>query len=228
MYVLENLFEIYWLLCLFASLMFGCSFLISYVMYEKNLISISLHCAIGCYFPFLVFSFDLGFFPFHLYACKGIFQVSRKEEKCIGKYFLSKLTSYSLFSPILHFLLYFLCLSIICWLDVCVIEFILNPLIYMFLCELDARIPIYIYIYIIWYESKLISFQLHCAWRGYFLFSSLHLISVSFPTICRHIWEFFRLLKSKRRKSGNTTHASVIRIPCSFLFRTVHHSSLLY
>ena len=53
--------------------MFGCLFLISYVMYEKNLISISLHCAIGCYFPFLVFSFDLGFFPFHLYACKGIF-----------------------------------------------------------------------------------------------------------------------------------------------------------
>ena len=41
-------------------------FLISFVIYCRNLISFSLHFSIGCYFPFLVFSSDLGFFAQHL------------------------------------------------------------------------------------------------------------------------------------------------------------------
>ena len=68
------------------------------------------------------------------------------------KVFLDKFSSYSLFSPISHCSIYLLCLGMICWLYLCIIEFIsnmfvcwmhvctrefiLNPLIAMFVCEL--------------------------------------------------------------------------------------------
>ena len=45
------------------------------------------------------------------------------------KVFLDKFSSYSLFFHISHCSIYFLCLGMICWLDLCMIEFIWNMLI---------------------------------------------------------------------------------------------------
>ena len=62
--------------------------------------------------------------------------MSREQEKCMKKYFLSKFTSNSLLSPISHCSLSLLCLGIICWLDLCAIVSILNMLIFVFVCAL--------------------------------------------------------------------------------------------
>ena len=141
------------------------------------------------------------------------------------KYLLGKFTLYFLFFPISHCSLSLLYFGINCWLDVSVIEFILNMLISIFVCEVDVGMSIFFFfgMRINWFSSNYI-----VSLEVIFLFSSLHLISVSFPTIGKHIWEFFRLLGRKRRKSGNTSHVSLLRIPCSVPFRTVHHSFLLY
>ena len=64
-YVWKNLFFMRLFLCLFVRLMFGMLFLISLVVCKMNLISFSLHVAVRCYFPFLAFSSDLGFFANH-------------------------------------------------------------------------------------------------------------------------------------------------------------------
>ena len=142
------------------------------------------------------------------------------------KYFLGKFTPYSLFFPISHCSLSLLYLCIICWLDVCVIEFILNLLISMFVCEVDARMSIFFLF--VWYENKLISFQLRCALRGYFPFlvftSNLNFFSYHGQTYMR----ISQVSGSKRRKSGNTSDVSLLHIPCSLPFCTVHRYSLLY
>ena len=52
-------------LCLFVRFMFSILFLISLVVGEKNLIYFSLPVAMRCYFPFLAFSSNLGFFANH-------------------------------------------------------------------------------------------------------------------------------------------------------------------
>ncbi|KAJ9678091.1 hypothetical protein PVL29_022854 [Vitis rotundifolia] len=59
------------------------------------------------------------------------FQLSREQEKCIGKYFLGKFTPYSLFSPFS-----------LCILRAREVEFIFNTLISLFVCELGVRLSI--------------------------------------------------------------------------------------
>ena len=133
------------------------------------------------------------------------------------KYFLGKLTPYSQFFPILHHSLPLLCLGIICWLDACVIEFILNSLISMFLCEVDARMSIF-FSFFFWYENKLISFQLYCAWRCYFPILVFTSNIGFFLAIGKQIWEFFRFPGNKGSKSRNTSHVSLLSIPCCLSF----------
>ena len=130
--------------------MFGFLFMILLVFYEMHFISLSLYFLMGCYFPFLVFSSELGFFAPHWYACNLIFQVSREQEKCMRTYFLDKFTSYSLFSAITHCSLCLLCLNIIFWVEVCFIELILNMFIFVFACALYVWIFIYHLVGFLW------------------------------------------------------------------------------
>ena len=69
---------------------------------ENKLIFFQLHCVFRGYFPILISTSNLGFFPHHWQAYMGIFQASWEQEKEIGKYFSCKFTSYSLFCAVSH------------------------------------------------------------------------------------------------------------------------------
>ena len=118
----------------------------------------------------LVFSCDLSFFCKHFWAYHWIFQVSRKQEKFMRKYFLYKITSYSLLSAISQFSLSLLCVGIICWF---VLFFVFFVFCFLFVISLILG------------EKTRFPFSSILPWNVIVLFSSFHLMSVSLPTICK-------------------------------------------
>ena len=97
----------------------------------------------SCWFPFCsIFPWNVSFLfsSFRLMSVSkatiynritSFFQVIREQVKCMKKYFFSKFHSNS---PVSRRSLCLLCLGIIFWLYVCVIEFIENVLISVFGC----------------------------------------------------------------------------------------------
>ena len=143
------------------------------------------------------------------------------------KFFIDKYTSYSLFFPIWHCSIYLLCLSIIFWLHLCRIELILIVLISLFSCALRVWF-FFIFNFCLWFHLLSIVgiwFPFHCIfqWDVNFLFSFFHWISVSLPSIYERIAGFFRFLGSKSSLGGSTSSISLLRIPCSLLYRIVHY-----
>ena len=101
----------------------------------------SIRFPLNCVFPWdVIFIFS----SFHLISVScpttnkhisGFFQDSREQEKCVRKVFLDKFSSYSLFFHISHCSIYLLCLVMICWLDLCIIEINFNMFIMVwFVC----------------------------------------------------------------------------------------------
>ena len=179
----------------------------------------------GCCFRFLVFSSDTGFIAHRLYAYKRIFQVSREREKRMRKFFMDMFTSYSLFFPIWHCSIYLLCLSIIFWLHLCRIELILIVLISLFSCAICVWFFLNFYLWFHLFSIVGIWFPFHCIfrWDVIFLFSSFHQISVSLPNIYKRLTGFFRFLGGKSSGGGSTSSISLLRIPCSLLYRIVRY-----
>ena len=68
-------------------------------------------------------------------------------------------------------------------------------------------------------------FPLHCIfqWDVIFLFSNFHRISVSLPSIYKRITGFFRFLRSQSSLGRCTSSISLLRIPCSLLYRIVRY-----
>ena len=81
------------------------------------------------------------------------------------------------------------------------------------------------YLSFIWLFAWSIRFPLNCVfhWDGIFIFSSFHLISVSCPTINKHISGFFRILGSWRSVWGKSSYISFLRIPFFLLYRNFHY-----
>ena len=135
-----------------------------------------------------------------------IFQDSRKLEKCVGKVFLHKFSSYSLFFNISHCSIYLLCLGMICWLDLCIIEFIWNMFILFWFVRLTFHF-LFLISFVVG-EKSVISFS------GLFIWSRLvwqAFLSVSL--------DFFRFLGSTRILWGSTSYLSLLRIPFCLVYR---------
>ena len=81
------------------------------------------------------------------------------------------------------------------------------------------------YLSFIWLFVRRIGFPLICVlpWDVILIFSSFHLISMSCPTINKHISEFFRILGSWRSVWGKSSYISFLRIPCSLIYRIVQY-----
>ena len=81
------------------------------------------------------------------------------------------------------------------------------------------------YLSLIWLFDRSIWFTLNCVFPldVIFIFSSFHLISVSCPTINKHISGFFRILGSRISVWGKSSYISFLRIPCSFIYRIVQY-----
>ena len=81
------------------------------------------------------------------------------------------------------------------------------------------------YLSFIWLFVRSILFPLKCVfpWDVILIFSSFHLISMSYPTINKHISGFFRILWSRRSVWGKSSYISFLRIPCSFIYRIVQY-----
>ena len=77
----------------------------------------------------------------------------------------------------------------------------------------------------IWLFDRSIWFPMNCVfqWDVILIFSSFHLISVSCPTINKHISGFFRILGSKKSVWRKSSKLSFFRIPCSFIYRIVQY-----
>ena len=109
------------------------------------------------------------------------------------KVLLDKLCSYSLFFNISHCSICPICLGMICWLDLCIIELIWNMLIMFWFVRFTFHFLF------------LISFG--CGWEECnFLFWSFHVISSSLASISNLITGFFRFFGSKRSLWGSTSY----------------------
>ena len=106
-------------------------------------------------------------------ACNWIFQVSREQEKCLKKYFLLKFSMNFVLSLKSHCSLYLLCLGIICLLDLCAMESILNLLIFVFLCALYIWCFIFLFFCCLWkmFHFILTAFGMGCCFH-FLVFSS--------------------------------------------------------
>ena len=139
-----------------------------------------------------------------------IFLDSRELEKCVRKVFLDKFSSYSLFFNIWHCSIYLFCLGMICWLDLCIIEFIWNMLIMIWFVRFTFHF--------------LFCISFGCGWEECnFLFWSFHVISASLARISNHITGFFRFFGSKRGLWGSISYLSLLRIPFFLLYRNFHY-----
>ena len=176
----------------------------------------------GCCFHFLVFSSNMGFIAHRLYAYKRIFQVSRERENRMRKFFIDMFTSYSLFFPIWHcsiylyvWVLFFDCIYAVsnwfwlCWFPCFLVRYVFG----FFL----------IFNFYLWFHLLSIIgiwFPFHCIFQWViFLFSFFHWISVSLPSIYERITGFSRYLGTKSNLGGSTSSISLLRIPCSLLYR---------
>ena len=114
------------------------------------------------------------------------------------KYFLSKFTSYSLLSAIWQFSLSLLCVGIFCW----------------FVYFLCAFVFCFLFLWFLWFwvRTTWFAFVIILPWNAIFLFSSFHLMSVSFATIYNCITSFFQLFGSRWSVWKSTLLVSFIRI----------------
>ena len=96
---------------------------------------------------------------------------------------------------------------------------------YFDFCLLLCVLCVAFYLSFIWLFVRSILFPLNCVfpWDVILIFSSFHLISVSCPTINKHISGFFKILGSRKSVWEKSSSISFLRIPCSLIYRIVQY-----
>ena len=125
------------------------------------------------------------------------------------KVFLDNISSYSLFFHISHHSIYLLCLDMICWLGLCIIEFSSDMFIMFWFVRFTFHFLFLISLFV--GENSVISFS------GVFMWSA------SLASISKLITGFFRFLGSKRSLWGNTSYLGLLRISFFLLYRNFHY-----
>ena len=136
----SNMFIIFW----FVHITFHFLFLISCFVGENSVICIS---------GLFIWSWLLwqAFLTNH-----WTFQVSRKQEKFIKKYFLSKFTSYSIYSTISQFSLSLLCVGIFCWF----VFFFVRICVLFVVCDFfDYGWEVVDFLFVAFFHGMLVSFS---------------------------------------------------------------------